>query len=101
MIEFKRYPHVVSIIGYYSKEMGEKKIESLMKFGVKNEFEAEFLSRFIWKMIDQMAHDIENKKPVLGCVDNSDIIPDIDYEISLYLSEQGYEDVWDRVCDEN
>lgn len=40
-------------------------------------------------MADQMATDCENNIQVLGRTDNSDMMPDVDYEISLYLSNQG------------
>lgn len=51
-------------------------------------------------MLDAMSDDIENKVEVLGGTDNSSMIPDIDYEVSLYLSEAGYEEIWDRIADE-
>ena len=52
-------------------------------------------------MADQMATDNETGTVVLGRTDNSDIMPDVDYEISLYLSNKGYGEIWEKVCDES
>lgn len=101
MIEFSRYPHVKNLIEYYLKTLNRPDISVLMQEGVSSEDDAKKFSKFIWEMLDQMATDIENKTAVLGNVDNSSMIPDIDYEVSLYLAESGFEEIWNRVCDEN
>ena len=51
-------------------------------------------------MIEAMTGDIEKKVVVLGKVDNTDSIPDLDYEVSLFLANRGWGGVWDEICDE-
>jgi len=99
MILFSRYPHVKSLIEHYSSELNKPQIALILKSGITSESEAEVFAIFIWEMLDQMAKDTKNRVEVLGGIDNSGMIPDIDYEVSLYLSEAGFEEVWDRVCD--
>lgn len=101
MINFRRYPHVKSLIEHYSKALNEADILELLNSEILTEIQAEQFSIFIWRMLDQMAIDIENEKLVLGSIDNSSMIPDIDYEVSLYLAEKGFDQIWERVCDEN
>ena len=100
VIKFKRYPHVEHLIRYYAQALSVDEIISILNLGVGSSAEAETFSRFIWKMLDAMSDDIESKVEVLGGTDNSSMIPDIDYEVSLYLSEAGYEEIWDRIADE-
>ncbi|GAA6167878.1 hypothetical protein [Sessilibacter corallicola] len=100
MIEFKRYPHVKEIIEYYARKLDKSQVISFLESGIKSEKEAHQFSKFILLMIDSMAKDMQNNVSVLGSVDNTSMIPDIDYEVSLYLSNIGMEDIWDQVCDE-
>ncbi|MES2676076.1 MAG: hypothetical protein V4660_17690 [Pseudomonadota bacterium] len=101
MITFKRYPHVYELISHYAKSLKDNQIINILEKGVSTEDEAVKFANFIWSMADQMAIDCENNVQVFGRTDNSDMMPDVDYEISLYLSNQGFDDVWDKSCDEN
>lgn len=100
MIEFKRYPHVGDLISHYAKALNNEDIVKLLSSGVKSKEEAYVLSRFLLTVIDNMATDMQENILVLGSTDNTSMIPDIDYEISLYLAHKGMEDVWDKVCNE-
>jgi hypothetical protein len=40
------------------------------------------------------------RKKVLGSTDNTDTMPDIDYEVSLFLANFGYAEIWNQICDE-
>ena len=100
MIEFKRYPHVGDLVSHYAKALNNHDIMALLSTGVKSKKEAYILSRFVLTVIDTMVTDMQNKTLVLGSTDNTSSIPDIDYEISLYLANQGMEDVWNKMCDE-
>lgn len=100
MIEFKRYPHVGELLSYYANALENEDAIILLKNGVKSKEEAYILSRFVIAAIDRMAYDVQENNSVLGSVDNTNMIPDIDYEISLYLANKGMEDVWDQVCNE-
>lgn len=100
MSHFNRYPHVKDLINYYAETTEDKDVLSLLKHGVKSEEDAILFSQFIWKMVDQMGTDAQVGKSVLGKTDNTDTIPDIDYEVSLFLANFGYAEIWDRICDE-
>lgn len=100
MIEFKRYPHVGDLIAHYASVLNDDKASALLESGVKTEEEAYTFSRFILTVIDCMAIDMQKEVPVLGSADNTSMIPDIDYEVSLYLANRGMEDIWNKVCDE-
>ena len=101
MIQCNRYPHVRDLIEHYANELNNKKVLELLNSGLKTEEEAYLFSRFVITVIDSMAIDIQNNVSVLGSVDNTSFIPDIDYEVSLYLCEKGMEHVWDNVCNES
>ena len=100
MIKFERYPIVGDLIRHYSKQIKDDVVNTILINGVKNEQEAYIFCRFIIRMIDCMAKDMQNNVAVLGSMDNTVAIPDIDYEISLYMARNNYEDIWDEVCDE-
>ena len=100
MIKFQRYPHVKEFIEYYLEKLSCPEIAKILSTGVNNEKEAEFLSRFIWKMVDEMSSNCDDKIEVFGQIDNSDVYPDIQYEITAHLYEKGYMNVWDRVRDD-
>ena len=101
MIRFKKYPHVRELIIHYAHSLKENNILAIMNSGIKYEAEATKLAKFIWCMADQMAVGNQNNIVALGRTDNSDIMPDVDYEISSYFSDVGYESIWDKVCDES
>jgi hypothetical protein len=100
MIEFKRYPHVGELVGYYAVALGDVGAQRIVENGVSSGEDAEYFSRFIWHMVDRMREDMELGRKILGRTDNSDMLPDVHYEISLYMKERGFGDVWERVCDE-
>ena len=100
MIIFDRYPHVRDLVIHYATASKSDRILAIMGMGVDTSEQAFLLSKFIWDMIDEMAKDSELDVMVLGRADNLDMIPDVDYEIGVYLNEQGFGAVWDNVCDE-
>jgi hypothetical protein len=100
MIEFMRFPHVGEIINHYANSLNDKEILSLINTGVKTRDDAYAFSKFVLRVIDCMASDMQKEVVVLGNIDNTSMIPDIDYEVSLYLARKGMEDIWDEVCNE-
>jgi hypothetical protein len=100
MITFKRYPHVKDLIIHYATTLDADDVLKMMDAGISDPQEAETFAKFIWRMVDQMAIDNENNTTVLGQTDNSDMMPDLDYEISLYFSNSGYEEIWEKSFDE-
>lgn len=99
MIKFDRYPHVKDIIEYYALRFDDKNVTNILKNGVLSKNDASSFSKFIWKVVDQMALDSEQGVTVLGRVDNSDTLPDIHYEVTLYMESTGYDAVWDEISD--
>jgi Rod binding domain-containing protein len=97
---FSRYPHVKDLIIHYATFFSEEKILHQQEFGVKTPQDAEQFSLFIWKMVDQMRNDSEANVIVLGSSDNSEMLQDIYYEISSFMSECGFESVWERVSED-
>jgi len=100
VIEFNRYPHVGTIIKHYAKELNNNQILELLETEIASEDEASMYGKFILTMIDHIARDMQNNVSVLDSQDNTSMIPDIDYEVSLYLANRGFEEVWDKICDE-
>ena len=100
MISFTRYPHVRDLLIHYAKNLNFNEIIQILDTRVENELDAEKLSRFIWSVADKMSEDCNSGVLVLGRKDNSDMLPDVEYEVTLYLSGLGFEQVWDRVSDE-
>lgn len=101
MITFKRYPHIHDLIIHYANSLNEKNILEMMNAGISNASEAEVFANSIWRMVDQMAIDNENNIVVLGRTDNTDLMPDLEYEISLYFANNGYDAIWEKSFDEN
>ncbi|WP_444995852.1 hypothetical protein [Aliikangiella sp. IMCC44359] len=98
MINFKRYTHVNDLLEHYAHFLDRKDIKQLLLTGVKNE--AEIFSKFIWLMVEQINEDEENNIVVLGSTDNTEMLPDISYEVTQYMRELGYYEVWERISNE-
>lgn len=100
MIEFTRYPHIKDLILHYSFTLSNDLVKNLLECGLKSSQDAEIFSKFIWEMVGQMNEDEENGVEVLGSVDNSDMIPDISYEITKLMKISGYYSIWEKVSNE-
>lgn len=100
MIQFNRYPHVKDLIIHYTTTLNESTILLMLEQGIKDEHDANKFAQFIWQMVGQMGTDSEEGVNVLGRTDNTDTIPDIDYEISLHLANLGYAEIWDKICND-
>ncbi|MBB3063287.1 hypothetical protein [Microbulbifer rhizosphaerae] len=91
--------HVRDLVKHYASEMADSEVLSILENGLKNEEEAKHLGHFIWKMIDQMAEDKENSKVVLGGINNTSMLPDVSYEMDIFMAESGYSKVWEEISD--
>ncbi|HSC67810.1 MAG TPA: hypothetical protein VLC79_08980 [Cellvibrio sp.] len=100
MTHFKRYPHVKDLILHYATATNERKIALMLEQGISSENDAILFAQFIWKMVEQIGADSESGTKVLGSTDNTDTMPDIDYEVSSFLANFGYAEIWDKICDE-
>ena len=98
--DFKRYPHVRALIEHYADPVGDQNILNIIQIDRISKEDAYNFGRFIISMIEAMAEGIEKGVVVLGRVDNTDMIPDIDYEVSLFLANRGWGGIWDEICDE-
>ena len=98
--DFARYPHVRSLIEHYAEQLGKAEVLDILQRNPLTEDDAYGFGRFIISMIDAMAADIKNGIVMLGAVDNTQMIDDIDYEVGLFLANRGWGGVWDEICDE-
>ena len=94
MINFKRYSHVNDLIEYYIREMNREDIKLLISNGIKSSEEAELFSVFIWDMAGKINEDEENGVVVIGSIDNTEMLPDISYEVTKYMKDTGFYSVW-------
>lgn len=98
--DFKRYSHVRVLIELYGEKSGNTEILNLLQKDSSSKEEAYKFGWFIVSMVDAMASDMQNGVFILGGVDNTEMIPDIDYEVRLFLANRGWDGVWDEICDE-
>ena len=100
MKTFERYPLVKDLINYYSEKLHQPNVKCWIESGNLDAQKAEQLGYFIWQMVDSMREDNEAGVMVLGRVDNSDMLADLHYEISCFMSDNGFSVLWERICDE-
>lgn len=100
MIKFSRYPHVNDLIHHYAETMAREDINRIVESGITSKEDAETFSRFIWEMVGQMNEDEEKGIEVLGSTDNSEMIPDISYEIGRLMRNEGHYNLWERISNE-
>jgi hypothetical protein len=101
MILSIRYPHVRELVEHYAIKLDDSRAAEILNKGLSSADDAEYLSYFIWKMIDQMAIDQQQNISVLGGVDNTSMLPDVSYEMTLLMDNAGYGDIWERILDED
>ena len=99
MIQFNRYPHNNDLVSYYIAKINDKKILEIYENGVQSEIEAEAFCKFIWLLVEHVHADEESGNSVLGSVDNTEMLPDLSYEITGYMRKTGYFAVWERVSE--
>jgi hypothetical protein len=99
MIKFERYQHINDLFQHYLDEADNKTVARLMKSGVRSSEEAEAFSEFVWRMVERINRDEEEGKVVLGSTDNTEMFPDLNYEVSKYLRSVGFYSVWERVSE--
>lgn len=100
MIFTVRYPHVRNLVKHYAQKLSDNVILKILDHGVKSENNAEHLSYFIWKMLDEMEKDREEGSIVLGGIDNTSMGPDISYEMNALMEQSGYIYIWEKISDE-
>ena len=99
MIKFERYQHINDLFQHYLEETHNETVATLLKSGVKSSGDAEAFSEFVWAMVERINQDEEEGKVVLGSADNTEMLPDLNYEVSKYLRSVGFYSVWERVSE--
>ena len=100
MIFTARYPHVRELVAHHATKLSDDVVLSILHYDVKSKKDAEHLSYFIWRMLDEMAKDREEKVLVLGGTDNTSMAPDISYEMDVLMEDSGYRKLWEKISDE-
>ena len=101
MIKFERYSHINDLIEHYIKTFEDKTMEKIMEKGVASESDAVVFSTFVWKIVEQINEDEENGVVVLGGADNTEMLPDLNYEVSQYMKQVGFHSTWEKVSRSN
>jgi len=101
MIKFERYSHINDLCEHYIKAFDDEVMAKLMESGVTSEDDAIVFSTFVWKMVEQINEDEENGNIVLGGADNTEMLPDLNYEISQYMKQVGFHSTWERISRSN
>lgn len=100
MIKFERYSHVHDLVDYYAKKLNREDICELVSNGLKSEVDANNFSRFIWLMVEAINEDEENEVVVLGSTDNTEMLPDINYEVTKLMIDTGFYGIWEAVSND-
>ncbi len=101
MIKFERYDHINDLFEHYIKAFDDAAMAKLMASGVTSEDDAILFSTFVWKMVEQINEDEENGVVVLGGADNTEMLPDLNYEVSQYMKQVGFYSAWERISNSN
>ncbi len=100
MIQFNRYPHIADLLEHYIKQKNRIDIDGIYRNGIKNEQDALLFCTFIWDVVDNIHSDSESKHIVLGNTDNTEMLPDLAYEITTQMKQAGYFYVWEKTLDD-
>jgi hypothetical protein len=95
-----RYPHVRDLVQHYATRKNDTKVLHILDSGLLSKEDALHLAHFIWDMLDLMAEDREQGIIVLGGIDNTEMAPDISYEVDALMHQSGYGKVWQDISDE-
>lgn len=100
MVKFERYSHVNDLIDHYIAIFESENVSKIVANGISSQEDAELFSRFIWKMVEAINDDEENQVVVLGSPDNTEMLPDISYEITKLMKSNGFYSVWEKISKE-
>lgn len=97
MILFDRYPHINELVQHYSSVLNREDIKKIIETGISSEQDASIFAMFIWDMVEKINNDEENGITVLGSTDNTEMFPDLNYEVTKYMKQVGFYSVWERI----
>ena len=95
-----RYPHVRDLVEHYANREEDRKVINILSNGLSSEEDAKHIGSFIWRMLDLMSEDRKQGISVLGGIDNTQMAPDISYEMDSLMYDSGYGDIWEKISDE-
>jgi hypothetical protein len=101
MFRFERYQHINDLFRHYLNETGKEAVASLLKSGVRSSEDAEAFSEFVWAIVERINLDEEEGRVVLASTDNTEMLSDLNYEVSKYLRSVGFYSVWERVSEKH
>lgn len=99
IIKFECYQHINDLFQHYLKETNNDTVANLLTIGITSASDAEAFSEFVWDMVDRINRDEEAGKLVLGSADNTEMLPDLNYEVSKHLRSAGFYSVWESVSE--
>lgn len=99
MIKFERYSHIGDLFSFYAEREKRSDILSMLAEGINNEEQAEKFCSFAWDIAGFINEDHEENRTVLESTDNTDMIPDLSYELTKLMKSIGYYHVWKVVSD--
>lgn len=99
MILTLRYPHVRDLVQHYANRQNDAKVLNILNNSFSSEEDAKHLGHFIWSMLDLMAADRAQGIVVLGGTDNTQMGPDISYEMDALMHTSGYGKIWEDISD--
>lgn len=100
MIKFERYRHIHDLFVHYANQEKRSDILDILSKGISTPQDAEEFCRFAWKLAELVNSDEENGTLVLGSNDNTEMLPDLSYEISKLMRASGYEAIWQSISNE-
>lgn len=96
MFKFKRYPHIADLLQHYIEQKKRSDIEKIYNNGIISEQDAEEFCTFIWDVVESIHSDSESENLVLGNADNTDMLPDLAYEITNHMKISGFYPIWEK-----
>lgn len=100
MVKFDRYPHVNDLVDHYARTLGRDDVAEIIASGIQSSEDAAVFCKFIWQMVGAIYEDEEKKVSVFGSIDNTEMLPDISYEITKLMKSNGFFAVWESVSRE-
>lgn len=97
MVKFNRYPHVNDLLNHYAHCLEREDITKIIASEISSSEQAKIFAQFIWQMVEAINEDEENNITVLGRTDNTEMLPDISYEVTKLMKDNGYYSVWESV----
>lgn len=97
MVKFARYSHIGDLINHYASTLDREDVKEILQSGINSKQDAEVFSRFIWELVEAVNEDEESGVRVLGSTDNTEMFPDLNYEVTKLMRSSGFYSVWEAI----